>query len=241
MSASTTLAPGLLARRSGRSGAHVVAAPLLEFVERFIAGRSVFVLGVALPAAQARAWAGVSWGGPIADLLASGEPLASGGVPLGWEPVECHARCNVQLGPATPCRKEVAAQIELRLTEDGLVPDQSPRRQRRHPRQGDRSVGRVPARHTAPNRRDPSASSSTTPARSRSRPRSSSHPICSTAAPVSPSSSLPTSRGDRPRSSVHCRLPLSTQPWKTSTCAGARRHHAAWSRRGAPGWRPRAG
>ena len=80
-------------------------APLLEFVERFIAGRSVFVLGVALPAAQARAWAGVSWGGPIADLLASGGPLASGGVPLGWEPVECHARCNVQLGPATPCRK----------------------------------------------------------------------------------------------------------------------------------------
>ena len=103
-----------------------VAAPLLEFVERFIAGRSVFVLGVALPAAQARAWAGVSWGGPIADLLASGGPLASGGVPLGWEPVECLAHAVMCSWTCNSLREEVAAQIELRLTEDGLVARPTP-------------------------------------------------------------------------------------------------------------------
>jgi hypothetical protein len=100
-------------------------APLLEFVERFIANGPVMVLGVALPAEQARAWAGSSWGGPIAELLTRGAPPAPGGVPLGWEPVECHAHAVMCSWTCNSLQDEVAEQIELRFTKDGLLPDQT--------------------------------------------------------------------------------------------------------------------
>jgi hypothetical protein len=100
-------------------------APLLEFVERFIADGSVTVLGVALPTEQARGWDSYGWGGPIAQLLAQGAPLAPGGVPLGWEPVECHAHAVMCSWTCNSLQEQVAEQIELRLNGDGLVPDQA--------------------------------------------------------------------------------------------------------------------
>lgn len=98
---------------------------LLEFVERFIPDGSATVLGVALNAGHARRWLGEERpNDAIATMLARGAPPEPGGVPLGWEPVEwltqgvaCSWTCN-SLQPL------VAEQIELRLTPDGLLPDQ---------------------------------------------------------------------------------------------------------------------
>jgi hypothetical protein len=100
--------------------------PLLEFVEQFIPDGTAMVLGVALSAERARAWVGDGPGDDAIEMmLARAAPPEPGGVPIGWEPVEwlpqgvtCSWTCNL-LQPL------VAEQIELRLTDEGLLPDQA--------------------------------------------------------------------------------------------------------------------
>jgi hypothetical protein len=95
----------------------------LEFVERFLPGGSAMVLGLALPVEEAHAY-GRDDGDAMDQLLATGARPAPGGVPLGWEPVEW-----LEQGPACSwtcngLQPEVAARMELRLTEHGLLADQ---------------------------------------------------------------------------------------------------------------------
>jgi hypothetical protein len=98
--------------------------PLVEFVERFIPDGSAMVLGVALPRQRERAWTGSPLDGGIEALLDGGASPATGGVPLGWEPVEVHPYAVMCSWTCNDLQPEVAERVELRLTGDGLLADQ---------------------------------------------------------------------------------------------------------------------
>jgi hypothetical protein len=96
--------------------------PLAEFLERFIPAGAAMIAGLALPAERAHGCERED--DAMVGLLASGQPLAAGGTPLGWEPVEwaqqgicCSWTCN-------RLQEDVAEQVDLRLTECGLLADQ---------------------------------------------------------------------------------------------------------------------
>lgn len=101
-------------------------ATLLEFSDRFLRPSSTMVLGMALPTERVQTLLQTDLeDDAIGLMLSAGRAPERGGVPLGWEPVEwlqqgvtCSWTCN-HLQP------RVADQIELRLTADGLLPDQT--------------------------------------------------------------------------------------------------------------------
>jgi hypothetical protein len=101
-------------------------APLLEFTDRFLPDGSTMVLGMALPTDRVHTLLRSDLeDDAIGQMLSAGQPPEAGGVPLGWEPVElleqgvtCSWTCN-------GLQPRVAERIELRLTADGLLADQS--------------------------------------------------------------------------------------------------------------------